>query len=62
LPDEVGRHARDDLLLVFAVAGGATAWTLQLWPGWLAADLGCRLLLATIALCASSPLFLVACV
>jgi hypothetical protein len=34
---------RGDLLLLFAATGGAVAWTLQLWLGWLIDDLGCRL-------------------
>lgn len=37
-----GRSLHQDVLLLFAATGGALAWTLQLWLGWLIADLGCR--------------------
>jgi hypothetical protein len=38
----LGRSTRRDLLLLFAATGGALAWTVQLWLGWLVDDLGCR--------------------
>ncbi|HWH23514.1 MAG TPA: hypothetical protein VNW68_01335 [Candidatus Limnocylindria bacterium] len=37
------RARRDDLLLAFAVAGGPTAWTFQLWLSWAVVELGCQL-------------------
>lgn len=34
-------RTRDTLVLIFAISGGASAWTLQLWLSWVVGDPVC---------------------